>query len=64
VTTDPLDDWEDSYDADGGDDDYEPEREPMPVFGCACENPLFIDGLCRACIAYLAEQDRLAQENQ
>lgn len=57
---DPDETW---WDDDDQGDDEQPEREPMPVFGCACENPLFIDGLCRSCIEYLAEQDRLAREN-
>jgi hypothetical protein len=56
------DDGSDWAHDDQEDDEPEPEREPMPLFGCACENPLFIDGLCRSCIAYLAEQDRLARE--
>lgn len=48
-------------DEDWCDDDDEP-REPLPMYGCACENALVIDEVCGACIRWMAEQDRIAKE--
>lgn len=62
---DPADDW-DRWQADTDDlpdvrDDDE-EREPAPMFGCACENPLSVDTVCPGCIEWLQERYREASE--
>ncbi|NUP13781.1 MAG: hypothetical protein HOW73_47705 [Polyangiaceae bacterium] len=47
-----AEDLDDAYDDGPGS-----EREPAPLFGCACENPSSVDTVCEACVAYLQEQD-------
>ncbi|NUP08427.1 MAG: hypothetical protein HOW73_20445 [Polyangiaceae bacterium] len=47
---DSGDDWPDY-------DDDDDEREERPLAGCACENPLTVDTVCEACVAYMQEQD-------
>lgn len=37
------------------------DEPTQPLFGCACENPLTVDWVCRECREYLRRQDMEAQ---
>lgn len=44
--------------------DYEDDYDPVPTFGCACENPLSVDTVCESCIAYLKDQEAEAARGE
>jgi hypothetical protein len=65
MSDDPwINGWDDAEEYDGDDDDrYEDDRE-TPTFGCACQNPLSVDTVCAACIAYLEEQQQTPERSR
>lgn len=45
-----LDDYDDFTETGYSPEHFDDEREEAPLFGCACENPLSVDTVCRSCM--------------
>jgi len=44
--------------------DREYDRDPVPDFGCACQDPIVVDSVCHGCMFEMARQNAEADRER